>query len=304
MTLGEKVIAIHDADKTRFPNLALMKLSSYYKRKGYKVEWYSPLLSDKYYKIFSSKVFTFTKQSGILPTRTKMGGIGYGIYTNLKKEIEHICPDYSMYGINYSMGFLTRGCLRKCPWCFVPKKEGKIRAHADIEEFAIHKKVILMDNNVLAHPHGIEQIEKIARLELRIDFNQGLDARLIDDKVAKLLSKVKWAWPLRLACDSKAQMKPLKKAVLTLRKHHVKPERYNCYVLAIEEEDTLERIQLLRELNVEPYVQPYINPVGDDPPFKLKLIARWANHKPSYRRFLNYADYKEKVLHQQKGGPM
>lgn len=78
----------------------------------------------------------------------------------LADVIEHQCPDYSLYGINYSMGFLTRGCPRECKWCVVPEKEGDIVAHADIDEFARHKEVVLMDNNVLAHDHGLYQIEK------------------------------------------------------------------------------------------------------------------------------------------------
>lgn len=67
-----------------------------------------------------------------------------------------------------------------------------MQPHADIEEFLRHKDVVLLDNNVLAHPHGIAQIEKMARLGVRVDFNQGLDARMIDDGVARLLGKLKW----------------------------------------------------------------------------------------------------------------
>ena len=62
----------------------------------------------------------------------------------------------------------------------------------DIEEIAVNnrKNIILMDNNVLASEYGLQQIEKIIRLKLRVDFNQGLDARLVTDEVARLLAKV------------------------------------------------------------------------------------------------------------------
>src|SRR5574344_2144329 len=69
-------------------------------------------------------------------------------------------------------GFLTRGCPNKCSWCVVPSKEGNIQPYADIEEFLQGKKeAVLMDNNVLAHEHGLQQIEKIIRLGIKVDFN-------------------------------------------------------------------------------------------------------------------------------------
>ena len=94
-------------------------------------------------------------------------------------------PDYSIYPqFREAYGFLSRGCIRRCPWCVVPVKEGKIRAVADIEEIAgDRREVELMDNNFLANGPAFvrEQLEKIARLKLRVDFNQGLDARLVNE---------------------------------------------------------------------------------------------------------------------------
>ena len=184
-------VALHDSDETNFPNLALMKLSAWHKAQGDEVSWFAPDKKLRYDRVYSSKIFTFTPEQ-ILPSGAIKGGTGYGMSLNLPDEIEHICPDYQLYRhklmlkgrvnklFDCSMGFLTRGCPNDCPWCIVPKKEGGIRAHADIEEFCRHRHVILMDNNVLAHDHGIKQIEKISRLGLRVDFNQALDARRID----------------------------------------------------------------------------------------------------------------------------
>ena len=182
-------IGLHNADNGRYPNLALMKLSAYHKAKGNDVEIFFPLM--RYDIVYSSKVFTFTPDE-ITPTMTIKGGTGYGSINPLQDEIEHACPDYDLYGLDYSMGFLTRGCNRKCEWCVVPEKEGQAHEHADIEEFLRHGEVVLMDNNVLQVDHGIRQIEKISQLGVKVDFNQGLDSRLIDDTTAKLLSTVKW----------------------------------------------------------------------------------------------------------------
>ncbi len=271
-------IAIHDADQTGYPNLALMKLSTWHKQQGASVEWFNPLFGP-FDKVLSSKVFTYTKEDPYLPEEADKGGIGYDFFSNLPDDVEHIVPDYSLYELDHSMGFLTRGCPRRCKWCLVPEKEGAIRAHADIEEFAKHKDVVLMDNNVLAHSHGIEQLKKIARLGLKVDFNQGLDARYIDDAVARLLAAVKWLRPLRLACDHKGQMKIIRKTVELLRWHNVTPRNYFCYVLVKDVDDAVERVRFLKGMGVTPFAQPYRDRIGTEPTKKQRHFARWVNHK-------------------------
>lgn len=130
------------------------------------------------------------------------GGTGYDHTTKLPNEIDRLQPDYSLYGIKgVSYGFLTRGCNRKCAWCIVPKKEGAISPYMDIDEIANgNNKIILMDNNILASDYGVSQIEKIAERLYAIDFNQGIDARLINDDIARLLSRCKWLRYIRVAC--------------------------------------------------------------------------------------------------------
>lgn len=274
-------IALHDSDATGYPNLALMKLSAQAKRDGHAVSWFDPLFPADV--VYSSKVFTYTPESGYLPSGTLKGGTGYGMPLCLPDNVEHIMPDYSLYGIDYSMGFVTRGCPRRCAHCFVPDKEGDIRAHADVSEFLAHKKLVLMDNNILAHPHGIEQIEKIARLGVAVDFNQGLDARLIDDSMARILSRLKWMTPLRLACDSTAMIEPVRRAVECLRWQNVTPTRYFCYVLVRDVQQAVEVVRALKGMNVDPFCQPYRDRQGTEPPQEQKDFARWANMKAEYK---------------------
>jgi hypothetical protein len=234
-------------------------------------------------KVYSSKVFTYTDPDPYLPSWAECGGTGIDIGVTLPDAIEHTCPDYSLYGHVYSMGFLTRGCPRKCKWCVVPDKEGDIRAHADIEEFAKHRDVVLLDNNVLAHPHGIKQIEKMATMDLRVDFNQGLDARMIDDGIARRLGKLKWLHPLRLACDHRGQIDSVRKAVEHLRWHNVTPYRYFCYVLVKDVEDAVERVRMLKGIGVDPFAQPYIDKDGTPPTKEQRQFARWVNHKAEFK---------------------
>lgn len=271
-------IALHSSDKTRFPNLALMKLSAWHKNRGDSVEWYGDLWAMKYDQIYSSKVFTFTKKDKLFGN-VQYGGTGNDIKIKLPDEIEHICPDYGLYGLNYSLGFLTRGCPNHCPWCIVPEKEGGIKSHADIDEFLRHDKVVLMDNNVLASDYGIQQIEKLVKLKVKVDFNQGIDCRLIDNSVAKLLAKLKWLHPIRLACDTTAQMKSIQEAVKLLRWHNARPTRYFVYCLARELDETMERVKFIKGLYCEPFVQPYRDFKNNaEPPKELKRFARWVNH--------------------------
>lgn len=147
-----------------------------------------------------------------------------------------------------------------------------------------------MDNNVLACTHGLEQIEKIARLGLKVDFNQGLDARLIDDNVAKLLGRVKWIRHIRLACDTVAMIEPIRKAVDALRWHNANPAQLFCYVLVNNIEDALERVRFLKSMYVTPFVQPYRSPDGKEPTNIQRRFARWVNHKAVFKT-VTWEDY-------------
>jgi hypothetical protein len=287
-------VAIHDADGGKYPNLALLKLAAWHKACGDTVDRFMALYRYGYDRVYSSKVFSWTKLDSSLPDSSIKGGTGYDGKTNLPDEVEHFCPDYAFAGIAYSMGFLTRGCIRSCPWCVVPAKEGAIRPHADITEFTRHRHVKLMDNNILALPdYAATQFEKMARLGLRVDFNQGLDARLIDMPIARRLAALSWWEPLRLACDTKAQMPEVARAVRLLRQAGVKPVRYNCYVLVKSIDDALDRVEFLRALNVTPFAQPY-RPAGstEEPHEELKRFARWVNLRPVFKT-TDWQGYKD-----------
>lgn len=226
-------IGLVDVDGGKFPNLALMKISAYHKKNGDEVEWANAFF--KYDRVYKSKVFTFTNDD-LTPYDCEVtkGGTGYDITSKLPDEIEFIQPDYSIYGNKIdkktAYGFLTRGCPNKCKWCIVPHKEGFVKPYMDVEEIAINGRnnLILMDNNILAHDYGLEQIEKIIKNGYRVDFNQGLDARLITDDIAKLLAKVKWINYIRLACDKKGQIPYIFKAHDLLVKYGYTKEIF-CY---------------------------------------------------------------------------
>lgn len=285
------MIGLHDSDKTKFPNLALMKIAAHLKAKGVPVELYRE--GREYERIFSAKVFSFTPTEN-LPERAIKGGTGYGDYSVvLPDAVEHLMPDYPLYGLNYSLGFLTRGCPNKCQWCVVPKKEGMIRSHAEASEFVAHKDVVLLDNNVLAHDHGIDQLEVLKRMSVKVDFNQGLDARRIDEGVARRLADLRWLHPLRLACDTAAQIPEIQKAVTLLRWHNTTPRRYFVYVLIKDIDDALERIRFLKGMDLDPFAQPYRDfTTNAEPTKEQKDLARWCNHKAIYKS-VRWEEYKK-----------
>lgn len=282
------MIGLHDADSTGFPNLALMKLAAWFRSRGQAVEFYTPGRS--YSKVFSSKVFTFSDEQP-LPENAILGGVGRNV-TRLPVEVEHLCPDYSLYGIEYSMGFLTRGCPNHCGHCVVPQNEGTLREHAEYQEFTRHKDVVFMDNNVLASEHGLRQIELLGDTKHRVDFNQGLDARRIGAPEAKLLSKLKWLSPLRLACDSTAMMKTVHKAVEILRWYNVSPRTYFCYVLVQDVAETAERVKFLKGIGVDPFAQPYRDRLNTPPTRLQRRFARWVNTRALFRS-LTWEEYQQ-----------
>lgn len=296
-------IGLH-SDKTDFPNLALMKLSAWHKSQGDDVRFYDPLFAAHYDKVYSSKVFTFTPEDRELIGNIEKGGTGYHLTNTLPDDIEHTCPDYALYVMDYSLGFLTRGCSRNCAWCCVPQKEGAIRAHADIDEFLRHDKAVLMDNNVLACEHGIQQIEKLARLGVKVDFNQGLDARLIDDTVARLLAKVKWLSPIRLSCDSQGQMSAVLNAVTLLRWHNARPSKYFVYCLVNDIPEAMERVKFLKGLNLDPFAQPFIDFEGGKRPSRRQLeFARWVNHKAIFNS-VEFTEYDVNAKGKRQNNPL
>lgn len=250
-------IGLHDAEKEylrnkSFPNYALMKIAAWHKAQGDTVEWWIP--TNYYDRVYSSKVFDFTPENPYLPETTIYGGTGYKnipINWELPEEIDKVFPDYSIYpGCDYAIGYITRGCPNKCRWCVVPKKEGQIRPYRDWEEIVRKEtdKLVLMDNNILSCQYGIQQLENLIDSGYRIDLNQGMDARLVTDKIAQILSKLKWIRFIRFSCDQKSQIEPIKNTIELLGKYGVKPYRIFIYLLVTENiEDAAYRVEELKK---------------------------------------------------------
>ena len=195
-------IGLIDVDGHNYPNLVLMKLSAYHKKIGNSVEWYDPItaLCDGYYDIvYMSKVFTFTEDytDVIYAKEIIKGGTGY-FYPDggekLPYEIEHIYPDYDLYGIkNTAYGFLSRGCPRGCDFCVVKHKEGqKTVKVADLSEWWHGQKNIeLLDPNILACIDHEDLLKQLIDSKANVNINQGTDIRIMTERKAELLKQIK-----------------------------------------------------------------------------------------------------------------
>lgn len=292
-------IGLIDVDGHNFPNLAIMKLSSWHKSQGDTVEWYSGI--EHYDRVYMSKVFAFTPDDGrvIQADEVVKGGSGYKLFDQwLPYDIEHICPDYSLYPMfNEAYGFLTRGCVNKCSFCIVPRKEGIIRKHADIAEFLDNRKsAILMDNNVVASDWGLSQIEKIINLKVKVDFNQGIDCRIIakDKSIAKLISQVKWIRYIRMAYDNSAITDEVKTAIAYLKEAGIPAYKMLFYVLVKDGyiEDAEKRVLELDYLGCNPFAMPYRDLDNNiEPTHEQKRFARWCNMKATFKS-CTFSEYK------------
>lgn len=299
-----RLIALHDADAehfgrlNKFPNYALMKISAWHKQQGDEVVWFSPIEAQFYDLVYSSKIFDFTPENPYLPENTIKGGTGYGLFQDLPDEIDGMYPDYSLYpDCDYAIGFLTRGCPNKCPWCYVPQKEGDIRPYRTWQEIvrADTNKLTLMDNNILAHPHGIEQLRQLAETDYRLDINQAMSVFLVTPETADILAWCKWQKYIRFSVDQKAQIEGMYRAADLLAERGIPNSKLFIYCLLTEDlEDDLRRIYAMRKLkSATLYGMPYKDQrKGIMPKRWQNIMAQKYVYSGQWRK-IDWAEWKE-----------
>lgn len=230
-----KVLLV-DVDST-IPNIALMRLSRYYKDHGYEIELRqlniplykhlkSPIIIDTvgYYRVFVSTIFKGTME-GISFSDSEnvdIGGTGSDdLHKTLPEAVDKCEPDYSIYpDCDTSVGFLSRGCIRNCEFCVVQQKEGKLRQVANVDDIVRHKKVKFLDNNFLALPNHVELLKELIAKKIKCQFNQGLDIRLVTEENAKLLSELNYSGEYVFAFDH-LSLKPIVEKNLVILKKYI-----------------------------------------------------------------------------------
>ena len=181
------------------------------------------------------------------------------VHKGLVFESEGYRPDYSLVpDWDSSIMFGTRGCIRKCAFCAVPRLEGKTWGPASGIANLVHpdhKKVVLWDNNILGVPNWRDVVAELRELKVEVDFNQGLDARLIDDNVAQEFSGLRIN-PIRMAYDIPSERKALERAIPALETAGFNRRRmivYTLYNFTDTPEDFLRRVVDLLSWGVVSY---------------------------------------------------
>ena len=299
-----KVLLV-DADSI-IPNIALMKLSTWHKSLGDDVElvranlpYYpnkkkAPFITPSADKIYCSVIFEGNKEF-IIGEGIIFGGTGVDLITKLPDKIEGCSPDYSIYpGNDTSYGFLTRGCIRNCPFCKVPKKEGHIHKVADVDDIVRHKKVKFLDNNFLALPEHKEILAELVKKKIKCQFNQGLDIRLLDDENSFLLSKLNYLGEYIFAFDNwkyKAMLET-KMPFLSWRKpYQLKFFLYIHPDMTLSE--TVKRIMWLKEKQCLPYTMRDISCWGSENSDFFVDLAAYCNQVHLFKK-MEFTDFLEK----------
>ncbi|MDY6287969.1 MAG: radical SAM protein [Bacteroidales bacterium] len=309
-------IGLIDVDTHNYPNLPLMKLSAWHKAQGDNVDWYTSFTH--YDIVYMSKVFSFTPDFSeyVNADRVVRGGTGYALHgaggedyqhsqdKPLPEEIEHIYPDYSLYHIsNTAYGFLTRGCPRGCDFCIVGKKEGRCsRKVADLNEFWDgQKNIVLNDPNILACREWKDLLQQLIDSRAWVNFNQGLDIRLMTEEKAAMLSQIKikeihFAWD---RYEDKDIVLP--KLRLYAGRTTKRPHSHNSIVYVLVNhgstiEQDLERIYTLRDMGYWAYVMVYDKANASQ---TIKDLQRWCNNRFIFSSCPRFEDYNKPQDHVQ-----
>ena len=325
-------VAVIDADligrkKHRFPNLVCMKISAWHKKQGDDVTLktdYTDL--EGYQRVYISKVFTDTPVPEEVFQKTNVYWGGTGFYfdkaPDLPPEVEHIMPDYNLYNewieekkaegkndfksyTDYSIGFTTRGCFRKCGFC-VNQKYNRVMFHSHPSEFVdeSRKKICLLDDNFLGYPKSKELLSELMQYKKPIVFKQGLDIRIMTEEMCQLLFSAKWDGDYHFAFDNIKDYPVIKKKLEMIRRF-TDTESIKFYVLVAFEgigaediENMFKRITLLQQYRMLPYVLRFQSAEGK--PYEKSLyrgiyvaVCRWCN-QPAFYKKLSFREFCEK----------
>lgn len=319
-------IAIIDADligrkKHRFPNLACMKLSGYHKIAKDEVTLkidYDGL--DAFDHVYISKVFTDTPIPNAVLQLSNLSYGGTGFFYDkappLPEMVEHSMPDYHLYDVwvaqqladggkareyayysDYSIGFLTRGCFRKCAFC-VNKNYDRVQKHSPLNEFFDrgHQKICLLDDNFFGFSNWKSLLIELQQTKRPFQFKQGLDERLLTNEKCELLFASKYDGDYIFAFDNVADADLIERKLQIARKYTNAVLKFYCFCgfdrcFKLDTDfwrqdvfDLFTRIEILMRNRCLPYVMRFSRYVESPYRGMYISIARWCNQPSFYKK--------------------
>lgn len=284
-----------------FPNLALMRLSAYFKARGEAVKLVRGRgreLWDAPGPVYGSSIFRFSEAKRAAVERewgtVRWGGTGVAVASSLNEidasvDWESIRPDYSIYpAYRNSIGFTQRGCRLSCGFCVVPKKEGRPKSVASLHEIwrgePHPRRVLLLDNDFFGQPaeEWRGRLHEAKEGGFRLSFCQGINIRQVDPEVARAIAEADY-WDnefsrrrLYTAWDNVKEETAFKRGLGMLTDAGVPAKHVMVYMLigfAPGEtwEAILYRFNEIVALGCLPYPMVYENKRAD-----LKAFQRWA----------------------------
>ncbi|MDW7990374.1 MAG: cobalamin-dependent protein [Archaeoglobaceae archaeon] len=278
------VLLVRPKYYSKYPPIGLLKIATYHRNVGDSVEyiegeerpqkkpdviyitslftyaWREVHRSVKYYKkMFKDvKVVLGGIYATLMPEHAKLSGADE-IHIGLFEEAEDLMPAYDLVpNWDGSIIFASRGCIRSCSFCAVPKMEGSLNRIRDTIKTLVypsHTRIILWDNNILASPKWRLIFDELKELNKKVDFNQGLDARLITDDVAERLARLKISI-IRIAYDNRGEKNAIEKAIERLSSAGIRRRLVLVYVLynfKDDPQDFFERVRHILELGAVAY---------------------------------------------------
>ncbi len=270
----------------KLPNIALMRLAQHHRERGDRVELrrvrsaedVQPDLFEPPDQVYGSGIFEKTRPlaaalQAAYPEAI-IGGTGVNLGATLEElGIETLAQDYTIYaGFRPSIGFSQRGCRLRCPFCVVPRKEGRVRDEQTIAEIwrgePWPRDILLLDNDFFGQPRWRDKIAELQEGRFRVSFSQGINARLVDPEIAEAVAGVDYRddgfqrRQLYCAWDNRKDEKRLFRGLRFLTDAGIKPAHLMVYILigywpGETHEDRDYRRAKLREFGAVPYPMPY-----------------------------------------------
>lgn len=293
----------------KIPNIALMRVAAHHRELGDDIDYRFGThsiergLFDDADRVYASLIFekTHPKAERLKDTYPDaiIGGTGWDLTTTLEQYgITTMSQDYSIYPrFKQSIGFTQRGCRLKCWFCVVPKKEGSVKETATIFDIwrgkSWPRELLLLDNDFFGSPSWRDRIAEIRDGNFKVSFNQGINARMLNDETAAAIASVRYyddsmtVRRIYTAWDSRKDEATLFRGLNALTANGVKPDQIMVYMLIGDwetEDEWVYRQMRLREFGCRPYPMPFVRT------FETVGFQRWV--VGAYDKRITWRDWK------------